>query len=178
MYREIYNLPENCGCEKSRLKSTRSSRWRSQTIEKGFTCQHCGAYVYTLPETAGVQNRNHCPFCLWSRHLDYQKAGDRMSACKAVMQPIGLTIKPAHNKYACCQLGELMLIHRCSDCGKLSINRLAADDQSDKIAHIYHASLNLDEETLQHLNEAGIHPLLGRDEFTVVSRLYGNIDGN
>jgi len=178
MYREIYNLPADHGWEKSRLKTARSSRCHSHTVERGFTCQHCGAYVYTLPETAGVQNRNHCPFCLWSRHLDYQKAGDRMSACKAVMQPIGLTIKPAHNKYACCQLGELMLIHRCSDCGKLSINRLAADDQTDNIAHIYRASLNLDEETLQHLYEAGIHPLLGRDEFTVVSQLYGNIDGN
>ena len=178
MYREIYDLPENLSWEKSRLKATRSSRWRSHTAERGFTCQHCGAYVYTLPETAGVQNRNHCPFCLWSRHLDYQQPGDRMSACKAVMQPIGLTRKPAHNKYVCCQLGELMLIHRCSDCGKLSINRLAADDQSDIIAHIYRASLGLDEGTLQCLDEAGIHPLLGRDEFAVVSQLYGCYDGN
>lgn len=174
MYRETYDLPAEHGWDKSKLKSTRSSRWRSCTVERGFTCQHCGAYVFTLPGTAGVLNRNHCPFCLWSRHLDYQQPGDRMSACKAVMQPIGLTIKPTHNKYACCQLGELMLIHRCSDCGKLSINRLAADDQSDIITRIYRASLNLDEVTLQSLEEAGIHPLLGRDEFTVVSQLYGN----
>ena len=53
------------------------------TMEKGFRCEHCGAYVYTLPMIAGVNNRNHCPFCLWSRHVDYLKPGDRMSACKA-----------------------------------------------------------------------------------------------
>ena len=173
MYREIYNLPENHGWEKSKLKSTRSNKWQSHTVERGFICQQCGAYVYTLPETAGVLNRNHCPFCLWSRHVDHFQAGDRLSACKAIMQPIGLTLKQTRNKYACCSIGELMLIHRCRDCGKLSINRIAADDQAELVTRISRASLNLDETTRQHLVDADNRPLVETDESIVVSQLYG-----
>jgi hypothetical protein len=46
-----------------------------------------------------VRNRNHCPYCLWSRCLDLFRAGDRLSACKAPMQPVGLALKHTRKKY-------------------------------------------------------------------------------
>jgi hypothetical protein len=46
-------------------------------INADFTCKHCGAFVSALSVASGVINRNHCPFCLYSRHVDLFKAGDR-----------------------------------------------------------------------------------------------------
>jgi hypothetical protein len=80
---------------------------------------------------SGVNNRNHCSYCLWSCHLDLFAAGDRLSACKAPMKPIGLTMKKSRNKYQRERRGELMLIHECVECRTLSINRIAADDDSE-----------------------------------------------
>ena len=81
-----------------------------------FTCKVCGTFV--VPDNAGTQNRNHCPHCLSSVHLD-NEPGDRMSFCKGIMDPIGVWVR---------KNGEWALIHRCRICGVLSSNRIAADD--------------------------------------------------
>ena len=61
--------------------------------------RHCHVIVSSAHLLSGVNNRNHCPYCLWSCHLDLYTAGDRLSACKAPMKPIGLTMKRSRNKY-------------------------------------------------------------------------------
>ncbi|MCB2214347.1 RNHCP domain-containing protein [bacterium] len=93
-----------------------------------FTCKHCGRFVSARSVVSGVVNRNHCPYCLHSRHVDLFEAGDRLCACKAEMAPVGLTLKHSRDKYVRDQSGELMIVHRCTHCGGLSINRIAADD--------------------------------------------------
>ena len=93
-----------------------------------FRCAHCHVIVPCAHLVSAVNNRNHCPYCLWSCHLDLYTAGDRLSACKAPMTPIGLTMKQSRNKYQRERRGELMLIHQCTECRTLSINRIAADD--------------------------------------------------
>ena len=98
-----------------------------------FTCKHCGRYVSARTAISGVVNRNHCPYCLHSRHVDLFKPGDRLCACKGVMAPVGLTVKRSRDKYARGLNGELMLVHRCTACGTLSINRIAADDDAVRI---------------------------------------------
>lgn len=173
MYEEICELLPGQSWGRRKYKAVRSIQWHLNKFENGFRCEHCEAYVYTLPVIAGVNNRNHCPFCLWSRHVDYLRPGDRMSACKATMQPIGLTVKQCRDKYASGISGELMLIHRCSDCSKLSINRIAADDQAEVVVGVYRASLSLDETTLKHLDLAQIYLLQVQDESSVFSQLYG-----
>ncbi len=175
MFEEIYNLPPNQSWGRRKTRPVRYSHRQPNTMEKGFRCEYCGAYVYTLPMIAGVNNRNHCPFCLWSRHVDYLKPGDRMSACKAVMQPIGLTVKQTRDKYVIDKTGELMLIHRCSDCSKHSINRIAADDQAEMVAGVFRTSLLADETMMSHLNHAKIRLLQAEDESTVFSQLYGRL---
>lgn len=139
--------------------------------EKQFRCQNCGLLVSTDPELAGVNNRNHCPNCLWSKHVDLNKAGDRKATCQARMQPLALTMKQTHKKFAA--TGELMLIHRCTACGKLSINRIAADDSAGQLYRLYRASFEMEDSLRDRLNGQGIRPLDAADLTTVFSQLFG-----
>jgi len=107
--------------------------------------------------------------------MDQYKAGDRLSACKASMQPIGLTVKPNHNKYGSNQPGELMLVHRCNECGMISINRIAADDLEDQLLQVLLNSGFLDASTRNKLSIGGIHLLETRDARAVFGQLYGTI---
>src|SRR5512132_919452 len=111
-----------------------------------FKCGHCQVLVSSAHFLSGVNNRNHCPYCLWSCHLDLWAAGDRLSACKAPMKPIGLTLKRIRNRYPRELRGELMLIHECVDCKTLSINRIAADDDSGNIMMVFEQSLWLSDQ--------------------------------
>ena len=82
-----------------------------------FRCRHCHLDV---PATApGTQHRNHCPSCLWSRHLDAVVPGDRAAACAGSMEPIAVTVRTD---------GEWALVHRCAGCAAVSVNRIAGDD--------------------------------------------------
>jgi hypothetical protein len=173
MYEEIYKDFPSLDWEIPKSHQNHSSRGQKRQVEDGFQCQNCWAFVYTHLVFSGVRNRNHCPYCLWSRHMDHLEPGDRLSACKAIMQPIGLTVKQRQNKYRIGIYGELMLIHRCKDCSRLSINRIAADDQVEKLMELYQESLTLDRNTREQLEIIGIHLLQKVDESLVVSQLLG-----
>jgi hypothetical protein len=140
--------------------------------ETGFKCCHCHSYVSNAHILSGVNNRNHCPYCLWSRHLDLNKAGDRMSACKEGMEPIGLTIKKSYKKYIERKPGELMLIHNCT-CGKSEINRIAADDDVELLFELFERSLELDPKVRDMLIESGIDIMEVDDVDFVYGRLFG-----
>ena len=142
-------------------------------INTDFKCQHCGCYVSTARFLAGVGNRNHCPYCLWSRHLDFFEAGDRLAACKAPMRPVGLTMKNSRNKYARTASGELMLVHLCTDCDRISINRIAADDHPESIKEVFKASLEASDRLWQQIMSEGIN-LLGDESCEIIYlQLYG-----
>ena len=82
-----------------------------------FRCGNCRLDVsYRAPGTA---HRNHCPNCLWSRHLDDDRPGDRAAECGSLMEPIAVTVRGD---------GEWVLVHRCGGCDELHLNRTAADD--------------------------------------------------
>ena len=138
-----------------------------------FKCGHCHAIVSSAHILSGVNNRNHCPYCLWSCHLDLYAAGDRLSACKGQMKPIGLTMKLGRNKYRLESRGELMLIHQCVDCGVLSINRIAADDDADTVIAIYHESLSWGHSSHALCQAHGIVMLKLEDTEVVYTQLYG-----
>lgn len=70
-----------------------------RTIED-FVCDRCGEKV------TGNGYTNHCPQCLWSKHVD-ENPGDRAEACGGMMEPVGVTE----------QNGEWVIIHRCIFCG-------------------------------------------------------------
>jgi len=90
------------------------------------------------------------------------------------MRPIGLTVKKTHKKYARFEQGELMLVHLCAECGKVSINRIAADDNDQVMLEIFRESADLEPPLLDRLAEQGIR-LLGPDDLPLVHRqLYGS----
>jgi hypothetical protein len=138
-----------------------------------FVCLHCRNFVSAEAALSGVHNRNHCPYCLSSRHLDLFEAGDRLSACKARMQPIGLTLKKSPKKYNGKVRGELMLVHLCEDCEKISINRIAADDDNEVILKILTAAENGGDTFNSLLIRNGVTPLQAADLEIVYGQLYG-----
>lgn len=136
-----------------------------------FRCVNCQAIVSNLHSLSAVNNRNHCPYCLWSRHLDLYSAGDRLSACKAGMRPIGLTMKRSKNKYQSGPCGELMLVHACVGCDDISINRIAADDDLETLLGIFRSSLDPDHHDLY--SQHDIEILGAKDAETVFIQLHG-----
>lgn len=147
------------------------SRGRQETAGD-FVCLHCRRLVQVHMLLSGVRNRNHCPHCLSSRHLDLFEAGDRLAACLGTMQPVALTLKHDGNKYAV-NSGELMLVHVCSECGKVSINRIAADDDNEMILQVFRASRSLESSVQISLAQSGIMPLGAQQEGLVRQRLWG-----
>ena len=138
-----------------------------------FRCITCHYPISGLSLVSGVHHRNHCPYCLWSRCLDLYTPGDRLSACKSAMQPVGLTLKHVNKKYASQKPGELMLVHRCLTCGKFSINRLAADDDPQAVLETFRVSLAMDPSIRSDLAQKNIVALQHSDYYLLKTRLYG-----
>ncbi len=84
-------------------------------------CARCGTTV--AAGAAGTRQRNHCPSCLHSLHVDIT-VGDRRSLCRGLMEPIALWVRDD---------GEMSLLHRCSRCGVIKANRVAGDDDEAAI---------------------------------------------
>ena len=76
---------------------------RFKKNDSGFVCANCGKEVQPL----GYSSRNHCPFCLWSLHLD-ENPGDRASECGGKLRPITATPDPKKG---------YVIRHRCEKCG-------------------------------------------------------------
>lgn len=89
-----------------------------------FTCAFCGKKVDL--SAPGTKNRNHCPFCLHSLHVDIA-SGDRKSACNGIMSPIGKFFKDD---------GEEMIVHKCNKCGFVRWNRVAGDDSLGLVSNL------------------------------------------
>ena len=83
---------------------------------RGFVCGHCGRSVSRA--ASGTRHRNHCPHCLWSRHVDLGR-GDRRSRCRKLMEPIAIWVR---------RNGEWSIVHRCTKCSAIRTNRIAGDD--------------------------------------------------
>jgi hypothetical protein len=82
-----------------------------------FRCRNCRLDVPT--HALGTAHRNHCPNCLWSRHVDDRSPGDRAADCGSLMEPIAISVRGN---------GEWVLVHRCTGCDELNLNRSSGDD--------------------------------------------------
>jgi len=138
-----------------------------------FACRGCGKEV-AFSDNIGTAHRNHCPHCLASRHLDKNFSGDRSTNCGGCMRAIGLTFKKeGSDKYNNQKEGELMIIHKCVICDKISINRLAADDDEAAILILFHESFLLDNTTKQKILNEGIEAASLKDKERVFIKLFG-----
>ena len=89
---------------------------RFQRTKEDFECAHCGRRV------VGNGYTNHCPQCIWSRHVD-KLPGDRASECCGMMAPVAIEVKG----------GENFILHRCEVCGFERRQRQAPEDNFEAI---------------------------------------------
>lgn len=80
-------------------------------VVEHFACEHCGFSVQ------GSGYTNHCPKCLWSKHVDIDP-GDRKADCGGMMEP--MRIEGSSPEYD--------IVHRCVRCGQLKRNKVQAPD--------------------------------------------------
>ena len=90
-------------------------------IDENFICEHCHKEVEKLGYTA----RDHCPYCLYSKHVDINP-GDRLNKCQGLMKPI--SIEKYKNTYK--------IIYKCLKCGQIHKNIMATDDNYDLIVKL------------------------------------------
>ena len=87
-------------------------------LDESFICENCGKSVNPL----GYTSRDHCPFCLYSKHVDINP-GDRSNECRGLLIPID--VEKFKNTYK--------IIYKCNNCNKLHKNIAALDDDIEEI---------------------------------------------
>jgi hypothetical protein len=86
---------------------------------ENFACEHCGTQV------EGSGYTNHCPECLYSKHVDVNP-GDRKEMCGGMMVPV--RVEGSSPDYS--------LVHICARCGAERRIRLSPDDNFDTVLSI------------------------------------------
>lgn len=86
---------------------------------ENFTCDICG----TVVEGSGYTD--HCPVCLWSKHLDIYP-GDRKSTCGGLMEPVGIEIKGDSKK----------ILYRCKKCGYNHKVKTSPNDNTEALIEL------------------------------------------
>ncbi len=93
---------------------------RFQRKIEDFTCEKCGE------EVKGDGYTNHCPVCLWSKHVDINP-GDRASVCEGLMEPVDKEIEK----------DGYVITHRCQICKYEKRNKATSEDDFDKLLNIF-----------------------------------------
>ena len=88
-------------------------------IDEEFICENCGRKVPKL----GYSCRNHCPYCLHSKHVD-KNPGDRQEQCHGDLEPVSLEIEGKKG---------YVIVFKCKKCGAIRKNKAAKDDNMDLI---------------------------------------------
>lgn len=140
----------------NKRKTFEKGYYKTHAYNDTFTCKVCGRVC--TPQNAGSDHRNHCPNCLSSLHVD-EEPGDRASDCGGIMEPVAVWVRKG---------GEWAIIHRCKRCGKLSSNRVAADDNPMKLMSIAMKPLFAPPFPLDYIEE--MTALMGGDGTDAVSR--------
>lgn len=86
---------------------------------ENFVCENCGE------EVVGNGYTNHCPKCLWSKHVDIDP-GDRASSCGGMMAPIGASESG----------GEWSILQKCQVCGFERKNKILPEDNFDMVINL------------------------------------------
>jgi len=97
----------------------------SKTFQRrieNFECLHCGAIV------EGNGFTNHCPCCLWSRHVDIFP-GDRSEMCQGLMEPMAVEKKGDGYR----------ILHRCEVCGTERWNKARPEDDFGRLLELAQA---------------------------------------
>ncbi|MDR0967397.1 MAG: RNHCP domain-containing protein [Rickettsiales bacterium] len=88
-------------------------------VIEDFDCAHCGAHI------SGNGYTNHCPKCLWSRHVDINP-GDRAADCGGMMKPVSIETKK----------NGFIITHKCEKCRKIAHCKSAENDDMNAIIEL------------------------------------------
>lgn len=92
---------------------------RFQRRPEDFTCERCGLAVN------GNGYTNHCPRCLWSKHVDVLP-GDRAAVCGGAMRPLAVE-----------RSGDgFRILFRCQRCGFERPNKSAPEDDFEALLEL------------------------------------------
>lgn len=91
---------------------------RFNMINESFVCEKCHKKVEPASSTA----RDHCPYCLYSKHVDILP-GDRSNNCCGLLKPIG--VEKFKNSFK--------IIYKCKKCHNEHKNIICDDDNMDLI---------------------------------------------
>jgi hypothetical protein len=101
-----------------RCRSPDVSRRFTRRVED-FVCARCGRLV------EGDGYTNHCPGCLWSKHVDV-RPGDRAASCEGLMEPVAVVLTASRRE----------VLHRCTACGLIRRNRLGDFDDDELVREL------------------------------------------
>lgn len=87
--------------------------------KEDFTCEKCGLFVI------GDGYTNHCPQCLWSKHVDIYP-GDRKASCGGLMRPIVIEKEGK----------DTILTNECTVCLYKKRNKLSLKDNYEEVLRV------------------------------------------
>lgn len=87
--------------------------------KEDFVCEFC------REEVIGNGYTNHCPKCLYSKHVDIYP-GDRENKCLSLMKPVDY----GKNKKG------VYIIHKCMKCGTIKKNKISDKDDIESLLKI------------------------------------------
>ena len=85
-----------------------------------YICENCAVSVM------GGRYNNHCPKCLWSKHVDEAVPGDRLATCGGLMKPVGIMKRG----------DQWRIKHRCVKCGKETWVDSSDQDSRDELTKL------------------------------------------
>lgn len=82
--------------------------------DEAFDCAYCGKAV----PPHGRTSRDHCPWCLRSKHVD-EVPGDRASSCGGRLDPHDVVVKSS----------SIVIQYRCTRCAAVRVNQAVTDGE-------------------------------------------------
>jgi hypothetical protein len=84
--------------------------------KENFVCGNCGF------EVKGNGYTDHCPKCLWGKHVDEEIPGDRASDCGGLMEPVGAEFQISNL--------EFKIKYKCTKCRhEFTVRSFEEDDR-------------------------------------------------
>jgi len=88
--------------------------------KEDFVCKNCGAKV------VGDGYTDHCPICLWGKHVDEAIPGDRASDCGGIMEPTRVIWEK----------GKYRIEYKCQKCGHKFRVWVDKEDNREKLLEL------------------------------------------
>ena len=90
--------------------------------KEDFVCEHCGEKV------VGDGYTDHCPKCLWAKHVDRLIPGDRESDCGGMMEPIATQFSISNFQFS--------IKYKCTKCRHTFKVREGKGDDREKLIEL------------------------------------------